>query len=91
MCAEDEDKDDDDEEGEGEVAATLTMLTVRGPHSSSCQRVHLDPSDHLVWSVLFLYPEHSQSDLIQAFREEERCGIGSCVCVRVCVSCLSEL
>ena len=26
-----------------------------------------------MWSVLLLYPEYGQSDIIQAFREEDRC------------------
>ncbi|XP_063795728.1 tetratricopeptide repeat protein 4 [Pseudophryne corroboree] len=34
--------------------------------------VHLDESDRLNWPVLFLYPEHSQTDFISSFPEDSR-------------------
>lgn len=51
---------------------------------SSAHSVAIDSNGGLVWSVLLLYPEYGQSDIIQAFREEDRCVycVGyMCVCV----------
>ncbi len=42
-----------------------------GSHPSG-ERVHLDPVGKLMWPVLFLYPEHGQTDLISAFHEDDR-------------------
>lgn len=36
-------------------------------------RVHINTNDELVWPVMFLYPEHGQSDYIVAFNENSRC------------------
>ena len=44
------------------------LLQLSGPHPSAC-RVRIDENGHLVWPVIFLYPEHGQSDLIEAFHE----------------------
>ena len=35
-------------------------------------RVSLDEQGSLQWPVLFLYPEHQQTDFISAFRESSR-------------------
>ena len=40
---------------------------------TSAHSVAIDSNGGLVWSVLLLYPEYGQSDIIQAFREEDRC------------------
>ena len=55
--------DDDDEN------SILKLLSV---DHSSAHCVAIDGSSGgLVWSVLLLYPEYGQSDIIQAFGEEE--------------------
>ena len=46
-------------------------LVLEGSHPSG-EKVHLDPEGGLVWPVMFLYPEHGQSDLIAAFHEDHR-------------------
>ena len=35
-------------------------------------RVSLNEDGRLMWPVLFLYPEHGQSELIEAFHEDSR-------------------
>ncbi len=47
------------------------QLMLEGSHPSG-EKVHFDPAGRLVWPVLFLYPEHGQTDLISAFSEDNR-------------------
>ena len=57
--------------GDDEEDSILKLLSV---DHSSAHCVAIDGSSGgLVWSVLLLYPEYGQSDIIQAFGEEERC------------------
>lgn len=46
-------------------------FTLDGSHPSG-EKVHFEPDGRLVWPVLFLYPEHGQTDLISAFHEDHR-------------------
>jgi len=46
-------------------------LSMHGAHPSG-EKVHLDADGNLVWPVLFLYPEHGQTDFIAAFSEHHR-------------------
>ena len=46
------------------------MLSPEDPHPSG-RRVHLDADGCLVWPVLFLYPEFGQTDLVEAFGEDQ--------------------
>ena len=46
-------------------------LVLEGSHPTG-DMVHFDPEGHLVWPVLFLYPEFGETDLISAFNEEQR-------------------
>eukprot|EP00731_Ephydatia_muelleri_P019025 Em0011g1065a len=45
-------------------------LSLEEPHPSG-KRVHLDKDGALVWPVLFLYPEFGQTDLVEAFVENQ--------------------
>ena len=45
-------------------------LSLEDPHPSG-KRVHLDAGGSLVWPVLFLYPEFGQTDLVEAFGEDQ--------------------
>ena len=52
------------------------------PHGKGC--VHINDNGELVWPVMFLYPEHGQSDYIITFNENSRC-VCVCVCLCMCV------
>ena len=45
------------------------LQSVESHHPSGAQ-VHVDDHNRLVWPVMFLYPEHTQSDFIEAFVED---------------------
>ncbi|OWF53776.1 tetratricopeptide repeat protein 4-like [Mizuhopecten yessoensis] len=47
----------------------LTNLEV--PNAGNA-KVHVDTDNKLVWPVLFMYPEHTQTDYVEAFREDVR-------------------
>ncbi|NXS95030.1 TTC4 protein, partial [Jacana jacana] len=59
---------------EEEIADGLAELAVDGFHSDNATgaKVHLDADGNLHWPVLFLYPEHEQTDFIAAFHENSR-------------------
>ncbi|NXI15279.1 TTC4 protein, partial [Irena cyanogastra] len=59
---------------EEEVSGGLAELSLDGLHSGSATgaKVHLDADGHLSWPVLFLYPEHEQTDFTVAFQENSR-------------------
>lgn len=59
---------------------------LEGLHPSG-EKVHLDLAGRLVWPVLFLYPEHGQTDLISAFSEDHRLVV-PVACV-TCFTCLT--
>lgn len=64
--------DSEDEEGDAApVAAGMAELDLNGLVSQEATgaRVFLDESGALHWPVLFLYPEHNQTDFISAFCE----------------------
>lgn len=58
---------DDDSELDEFTALRLSSLNVSGQG-----KVTLDNDGVLHWPVLFVYPEHSQTDFIQAFNENDR-------------------
>ncbi|RMC08718.1 hypothetical protein DUI87_14967 [Hirundo rustica rustica] len=59
---------------EEEVSAGLAEISLDGFHSDSATgaKVHLDADGNLSWPVLFLYPEHEQTDFTVAFHENSR-------------------
>lgn len=48
------------------------LLTSLETHNPSGAKVHEDAEGHLVWPVLFMYPEHTQTDFIEGFNELHR-------------------
>ncbi|NXB52169.1 TTC4 protein, partial [Leucopsar rothschildi] len=59
---------------EEEVSDGLAEICLDGFHSDSATgaKVHLDADGNLNWPVLFLYPEHEQTDFTVAFHENSR-------------------
>ncbi|NXR22434.1 TTC4 protein, partial [Cinclus mexicanus] len=59
---------------EEEVSDGLAEISLDGFHSGSAMgaKVHLDADGNLNWPVLFLYPEHEQTDFTVAFHENSR-------------------
>ncbi|XP_062437953.1 tetratricopeptide repeat protein 4 isoform X1 [Rhea pennata] len=59
---------------EEEVSGGLAEMSLDGFHSDNATgaKVHLDADGNLNWPVLFLYPEHEQTDFIAAFHENTR-------------------
>ncbi|NXY49875.1 TTC4 protein, partial [Ceuthmochares aereus] len=59
---------------EEEISDGLAEISLDGFHSDNAMRakVHLDADGNLNWPVLFLYPEHEQTDFIAAFHENSR-------------------
>ncbi|NXJ05259.1 TTC4 protein, partial [Odontophorus gujanensis] len=59
---------------EEEISDGLAEISLNGFHSDSATgaKVHLDADGNLSWPVLFLYPEHEQTDFIEAFHENSR-------------------
>ncbi|NXV48946.1 TTC4 protein, partial [Uria aalge] len=59
---------------EEEISDSLAELSIDGFHSDNATgaKVHLDADGNLNWPVLFLYPEHEQTDFIAAFHENSR-------------------
>ncbi|NWH26951.1 TTC4 protein, partial [Grus americana] len=59
---------------EEEISDGLAEISLDGFHSDNATgaKVHLDADGNLNWPVLFLYPEHEQTDFIAAFHENSR-------------------
>ncbi|NWW97093.1 TTC4 protein, partial [Rhynochetos jubatus] len=59
---------------EEEISDGLAEISLDGFHSDNATgaKVHLDSGGSLNWPVLFLYPEHEQTDFIAAFHENSR-------------------
>ncbi|NXN15057.1 TTC4 protein, partial [Indicator maculatus] len=59
---------------EEEISDGLAEISLDGFHSGNATgaKVHLDADGNLNWPVLFLYPEHEQTDFIAAFHENSR-------------------
>ncbi|KFV68646.1 Tetratricopeptide repeat protein 4, partial [Dryobates pubescens] len=59
---------------EEELSGGLAEISLDGFHSGNAMgaKVHLDADGNLNWPVLFLYPEHEQTDFIAAFHERSR-------------------
>ncbi|XP_064002983.1 tetratricopeptide repeat protein 4 isoform X2 [Pogoniulus pusillus] len=59
---------------EEEISGGLAEISLDGFHCDSATgaKVHLDADGSLNWPVLFLYPEHEQTDFIAAFHENSR-------------------
>ncbi|XP_077463159.1 tetratricopeptide repeat protein 4 [Stigmatopora argus] len=62
---------EDDDEGSSTAMAELSLEGLSS-HQATGAQVFLDEQDSLHWPVLFLYPEHQQSDFIAAFCENNR-------------------
>ncbi|XP_057697723.1 tetratricopeptide repeat protein 4 isoform X1 [Corythoichthys intestinalis] len=62
---------EDDDEGSSTAIAELSLEGLTS-HQATGAQVFLDEQDLLHWPVLFLYPEHQQSDFISAFCENNR-------------------
>uniref|UniRef100_A0A8C2D9J0 Tetratricopeptide repeat domain 4 n=1 Tax=Cyprinus carpio TaxID=7962 RepID=A0A8C2D9J0_CYPCA len=64
-------EDDDGGDGDGGASRALAVLELEGISSQEATgaRVYMDEQGVLYWPVLFLYPEHSQTDFISAFCE----------------------
>ncbi|KAK3592062.1 hypothetical protein CHS0354_019318 [Potamilus streckersoni] len=58
-----------DDQGRQLDPSLLTSLEV---HNPSKARVHLDADNVLHWPVLFLYPQYTETDYIEAFCEKQR-------------------
>ncbi|XP_061831738.2 tetratricopeptide repeat protein 4 [Nerophis lumbriciformis] len=60
-----------DSDEDEETSDTLANLSLDGlnSHEATGAQVFLDEHSSLHWPVLFLYPEHQQSDFISAFSE----------------------
>ena len=58
----------DDEEEDDDVVTKMNRSSL----ASSESKVRLDEAGVLHWPVLFIYPEHGQSDLISSFNENNR-------------------
>lgn len=63
--------DSEDEDEHSSAAAAVAQLSLDGLNSQEVTgaQVFLDEQGILHWPVLFLYPEHQQSDFISAFCE----------------------
>lgn len=63
--------DSDDEDRDEDISRALADLQLDGISSQEATgaRVYMDEQGVLHWPVLFLYPEHSQTDFISAFSE----------------------
>ncbi|NXK71316.1 TTC4 protein, partial [Amazona guildingii] len=59
---------------EEEISDGLAEISLDGFHSDNATgaKVHLDANGNLNWPVLFLYPEHKQTDFTVAFHENSR-------------------
>ncbi|NWZ20237.1 TTC4 protein, partial [Asarcornis scutulata] len=59
---------------EEDISDGLAEISLDGFHSDNATgaKVHLDADGNLNWPVLFLYPEHEQTDFIEAFHENSR-------------------
>ncbi|NWI19185.1 TTC4 protein, partial [Crypturellus soui] len=59
---------------EEEVSDGLAEMSLDGFHPGNAMgaKVHLDTDGNLSWPVLFLYPEHEQTDFVAAFHENTR-------------------
>ncbi|NXX48086.1 TTC4 protein, partial [Tricholaema leucomelas] len=59
---------------EEEISDGLAEISIDGFHCDNAtgSKVHLDADGNLNWPVLFLYPEHEQTDFIAAFHENSR-------------------
>lgn len=55
----------------GENPLSLEDLEPNHPAAQQ-KKVHVNESGQLVWPVLFLYPEHGETDFLEEFRENEQ-------------------
>ena len=65
-------EEEDGEGDEGQVAAGMGELDGLMSQEATGSCVFLDDSGTLHWPVLFLYPEHCQTDFISAFCETSK-------------------
>lgn len=66
--------DGEDDDGDERSTAAVAELSLDGLSSQEATgaQVYLDEQGALHWPVLFLYPEHRQTDFISAFCENSR-------------------
>lgn len=78
--------DSEDDDGDGGASRVLADLELDGigPQEATGARVYMDEQGVLHWPVLFLYPEHSQTDFISAFCENSR-FVSQKVIIRMCI------
>ncbi|KPP58753.1 hypothetical protein Z043_123393 [Scleropages formosus] len=64
----------DDEDEDGDTTRGMAALDLDGLSSQEATgfKVYLDDQGILHWPVLFLYPEHGQTDFISSFKESDR-------------------
>lgn len=65
------DSDSEDDERPTAAMAELSLDGLSSQEATGAQ-VYLDEQGALQWPVLFLYPEHRQTDFISAFCENSR-------------------
>ncbi|KAK7076906.1 Tetratricopeptide repeat protein 4 [Halocaridina rubra] len=54
------------------ASSSLSLKDLEPCHpAAQGSRVHLNENDDLVWPVMFIYPEHQETDFIQAFPESD--------------------
>lgn len=63
------DREEDDDDGGASRALADLELDGIGSQEATGAHVYMDEQGVLHWPVLFLYPEHSQTDFISAFCE----------------------
>ena len=57
---------------DGEKKADALLLTSLESSHPSGAKVFINDSGHLEWPVLFLYPEHGETDFISRFNEHAK-------------------
>ncbi|KAM8873696.1 tetratricopeptide repeat protein 4 isoform 2-T2 [Spinachia spinachia] len=63
-------EDEDEDEGSSAAISQLSLDGLSSQEATGAQ-VFLDEQGSLHWPVLFLYPEHQQTDFISAFSEKD--------------------
>jgi hypothetical protein len=69
----------------------MTSLQVAQLHGSDAQGPSVDADGFLTWPVLLAYPEHRQTDFVEAFHEasclQDHLQVGRLSCVVVMCGC----
>lgn len=67
----DHQNEDEDDVNRTEIELLMNSLTLSGSHPIT-KTVYINEHDELVWPVIFLYPEYSQSEVVLEFNENSR-------------------